>query len=118
MAISKKKVDKLVGEYLRVKKLKEQYAKYEKQYKEELLKYEKYINKKDYPIEIITVHTIVFNPAIVWKAIKSVPKFLKVVSINKTALSKLLDKKTMAGIEAQCDIKESKRITMRKKNKK
>lgn len=118
MAVSKKKVDKLVEEYLRVKKLKEQYAKYERQYKEELLKYEKYINKKDYPIEVTTVHTIILNPALVWKAIKSVPKFLKVVSINKTALSKLLDKKTLASIEAQCDIKESKRIVLKRKNKK
>jgi len=118
MAVSKKKVDKLVKEYLRVKELKEQYAKYEKQYKEELLKYENYINKKDYPIEIVTVETIILNPAIVWKAIKSVPKFLKVVSINKTALSKLLDKKTMASIEAQCEVKTSKRITLRKKTKK
>lgn len=113
--MAKKKIEKMINEYLRVKKLKEEYARYEKQYREELLKYEDYINKKDFPIQVTTVETTLINPVTVWKTIRKVPLFLKLVKIDKTALKKELDKKVVAEIISKSEIKTSKKIVLRKK---
>lgn len=105
-----KKVNRLVKEYLRVKELKDEYTRHTNRIREELLKYEKYINRKKLPIRIVTRTTVIYEPSLILKTLKSVPKFVKVVNINKAALKKEVDKKTLALIDSLSQFKESKSI--------
>ena len=118
MAISAKKVNRLVKEYLRVKELKDEYTLHTKKIGDELIeKYEDYINKHKYPIQIITSTSFVYDPQVVLKTMKSIPKFVKVVSIKKAELKKEVDKKTLAIIDSQSETAERKSIRFRKVKK-